>query len=105
MQTEAPANKRSRFTDKLELRKLWHVPKAEFIYALFTEVETETCELEEETVTENGKEVVKQVPNWDKIVASEKNFQNPQGYIGDADWAKRTAEHFNIEFPEEEYKG
>ena len=55
-----PNNKRSRTTGKLELRKLWSVPKADFIYALF---------------------------------------------VGDEEWAKKTAEHFEIEFPKDEWKG
>lgn len=90
---QQPNNKRSRTTGNLELRKLWSVPKAEFIYALFVEVETETCELEDNK------------PNWDKITKTEKTFQTPQGYIGDEEWAHKTALHFDIDFPEEEYKG
>ena len=100
-QNQSPENVRSLTTGKLELRKLWSVPKAEFIYALFVEVKTETCEME--TVTEDGKEVTK--PNWDKINTSETSFQTPQGYVGDEEWAKKTAEHFEIEFPKDEYKG
>lgn len=87
-----PNNKRTLTTGKLELRKLWSVPKAEFIYALFVEVKVEEAEL------------VDGEPNWDNIVATETSYQTPQGYVGDEDWAKKTAEHFEIEFPEEEYK-
>lgn len=90
--TNAPKNVRSMTTGKLELRKLWSVPKAEFIYALFVEVKTETAEMENDE------------PNWEKITSSELNWQTPQGYIGDEDWAKKTAEHFEIVFPEEEWK-
>ena len=79
-------------TGKLELRKLWSVPKAEFIYALFVEVKTETCELKDDE------------PNWDNILTSDISWNTPQGYVGDEDWAKKTAAHFEIEFPEEEYK-
>ena len=86
------SNKRSLTTGKLELRKLWSVPKAEFIYALFVEVKTEEAEMENDT------------PNWDKIINTELSYQTPQGYVGDEEWAKKTAEHFEIEFPTEEYK-
>lgn len=87
-----PNNQRSITTGKLELRKLWSVPKAEFIYALFVEVNVETCEVEDDK------------PNWDKITSSELSWQTPQGYVGDEEWAHKTAEHFEIPFPEEEYK-
>ena len=90
--TKQPENMRSLTTGKLELRKLWSVPQAEFIYALFVEVRVETCELEDDK------------PNWDKIIKTELDWRTPQGYVGDEDWAHRTAEHFEIEFPEEEYK-
>lgn len=90
--TQAPKNMRSLTTGKLELRKLWSVPKAEFIYALFVEVKTETCEM------------VKDEPNWDKITDTKLTWQTPQGYVGDEDWAKKTAEHFEIDFPTEEFK-
>lgn len=96
-----PNNLRSKTTGKLELRKLWSVPKAEFIYALFVEVETQECELE--TISENDIDTVK--PNWDKIVKSTIDWQTPQGYIGDEEWAHKTAEHFEIDFPTEEWKG
>ena len=89
-------NKLSKTTGKLELRKLWSVPQAEFIYALFLEVETTTYELKEE----NGKMVI----NEDKPTGTETTWQTPQGYVGNEDWAKKTAEHFGIEFPKEEYK-
>lgn len=95
-----PQNVRSVTTGKLELRKLWSVPQAEFIYALFVEVRVETAEME--TVTVDGKETTK--PNWDKIVSSETDWRTPQGYVGNEEWAKKTAEHFEIAFPEEEYK-
>ena len=88
-----PQNVRSVTTGKLELRKLWSVPQAEFIYALFVEVKVETCELNED-----------KTPNWDKITNTELDWRTPQGYVGDEDWAKKTAEHFEIEFPTEEYK-
>lgn len=100
-----PQNVRSVTTGKLELRKLWSVPQAEFIYALFVEVKVETCEMEEETHKNvNGKEVITQVPNWDKIISTETDWRTPQGYVGDEAWAKKTAEHFEIAFPKEEYK-
>lgn len=85
-------NVRSMTTGKLELRKLWSVPKADFIYALFVEVKTETCEMDGET------------PNWDKITDTQLNWQTPQGYVGDEEWAKKTAKHFEIAFPTEEFK-
>lgn len=88
-----PNNVRTITTGKLELRKLWSVPQAEFIYALFVEVKVETAELNED-----------KTPNWEKIASSELDWRTPQGYVGDEDWAKRTAEHFEIAFPEEEYK-
>lgn len=96
-----PNNLRSKTTGKLELRKLWSVPKAEFIYALFVEVETQECEMT--SVSKDSTETTE--PNWDKIVKSEKTWQTPQGYVGDEEWAKKTAEHFEINFPEEEWKG
>lgn len=95
-----PQNVRSVTTGKLELRKLWSVPQAEFIYALFVEVRVETCEME--TATIDGKETTR--PNWDKINTSELDWRTPQGYIGNEEWAKRTAEHFEIPFPQDEYK-
>lgn len=98
MQPKQPNNQRSITTGKLELRKLWSVPKAEFIYALFVEVKTETCEMKE---NEKGE----QIPDWDNITSVDTSFQTPQGYVGDEEWAKRTAEHFELEFPAEEYKG
>lgn len=88
-----PNNVRTITTGKLELRKLWSVPQAEFIYALFVEVKVETAELNED-----------KTPNWEKITSSELDWRTPQGYVGDEDWAKRTAEHFEIAFPKEEYK-
>ena len=91
-QFNQPNNQRSTTTGKLELRKLWSVPKAEFIYALFVEVKTETCEME------------KDEPNWDKILTTDFSWQTPQGYVGDEDWGHKTAEHFEIEFPTEEFK-
>lgn len=93
MPPRAPMNVRSLTTGKLELRKLWSVPKAEFIYALFVEVKDQTAEIKE------GGEV-----NWDNILKEELDWRTPQGYVGDEEWAHRTADHFEIEFPEEEYK-
>lgn len=91
-QPQQPKNIRSMTTGKLELRKLWSVPKAEFIYALFVEVKTETAELKDDE------------PNWDNIIDTKLDWNAPQGYIGDEDWAKKTAEHFEIDFPTEEFK-
>lgn len=88
-----PNNQRSLTTGNLELRKLWSVPKAEFIYALFVEVRTQTAAMKD------GE------PDWDNIEKEELAFQTPQGYVGDEEWARRTADHFEIAFPEEEYKG
>lgn len=85
-------NIRSRYTDKVELRKLWHIPEAKYIWALYLGYEQETCEL------------VDGEPNWDNIVKTEEGFTNPQGYVGDEEWAARTAEHFKIEMPTEEYQ-
>ena len=91
-QPQQPKDLRSMTTGKLELRKLWSVPKAEYIYALFVEVKTEKCELKDDE------------PNWDNILSTTYNWNTPQGYVGDEEWAKKTAEHFEIEFPEEEFK-
>ncbi len=91
-QPQQPKNIRSMTTGKLELRKLWSVPKAEFIYALFVEVKTETAELKDDE------------PNWDNIIDTKLDWNAPQGYIGDEEWAKKTAEHFEIDFPTEEFK-
>lgn len=91
-QPQQPKNVRSMTTGKLELRKLWSVPKAEFIYALFVEVKTETCEMEDDK------------PNWDKITNTTYDWNAPQGYVGNEAWAGKTAEHFEIKFPEEEFK-
>lgn len=91
-----PNNKLSKTTGKLELRKLWSVPQAEFIYALFLEVEITTYELKEV----DGKMVI----NEDKPTGTETTWQTPQGHVGNEDWAKKTAEHFGIDFPTEEYK-
>lgn len=90
--TQAPKNQRSMTTGKLELRKLWSVPKADFIYALFVEVKTETCEMDGDKA------------NWDKITDTQLTWQTPQGYVGEEEWAKKTAEHFEIDFPTEEFK-
>lgn len=87
-----PKNQESTTTGKLELRKLWNVPKAEYIYALFLEVKTVTYEMK-------GEEV-----NKGKITDTTLSWQTPQGYVGDEEWAKKTAEHFEIEFPKDEYK-
>lgn len=91
-QPQQPKNIRSMTTGKLELRKLWSVPKAEFIYALFVEVKTETAEMKDDE------------PNWDNIIDTRLDWNAPQGYIGDEEWAKKTAEHFEIDFPTEEFK-
>ena len=91
-QPQQPKNIRSMTTGKLELRKLWSVPKAEFIYALFVEVKTETAELKDDE------------PNWDNIIDTKLDWNAQQGYIGDEEWAKKTAEHFEIDFPTEEFK-
>lgn len=90
------SNVRSRTTGKLELRKLWNVPAAEFIWALYIEYEQETC-----AMNGTGKHAV---PDWNNITSKETGWQNPQGYVGDEAWGKKTAEHFNIPFPEEEYE-
>lgn len=95
-----PNNVRTITTGNLELRKLWSVPQAEFIYALFVEVRVETAEME--TATVDGKETTQ--PNWDKITTSTLDWRTPQGYVGNEEWAKKTAEHFEIAFPTEEYK-
>lgn len=92
-----PNNIRHRNTGKLELRKLWAVPDAKFIWGLYVEYEQQTAELVED---EEGN----MVPDWEKIKESEFGWQCPQGYLGDEEWGRRTAEHFEIEFPEEEYK-
>ena len=89
---QPPKNIRSKTNGKLELRKLWHIPEAKYIWALYIGYEQETCEL------------VDDEPDWGHITAHEEGFQNPQGYVGDEEWGKKTAEHFGIEFPTEEYK-
>lgn len=94
--TPKPNDKISKTTGKLELRKLWSVPQAEFIYALFLEVETTTYELKED----NGKMVIDE----SKPTGKETTWQTPQGYVGNEEWAKKTADHFGIAFPAEEYK-
>ena len=91
---QPPKNIRSKTTDKIELRKLWHIPNAEYIWALYIGYEQDTCELDKD-----GE------PNWDKITKHEEGFTNPQGYVGDEEWGKKTAEHFKIDFPTEEYQG
>lgn len=90
---QPPKNIRSKTNGKLELRKLWHIPNAEYIWALYIGYEQETCEM------------VDDEPNWDNITKHEEGFQNPQGYVGDEEWGKKTAEHFKIDFPTEEYQG
>lgn len=91
-QTPQPNNKRSTMTDELELRKLWHIPKAEYIYALAIKIKIETAEL------------IDNEPNWDNIITTDYEWQVPQGYVGDEDWAHSTAEHFGLVFPVSEYK-
>lgn len=93
MAPQQPNNQRSITTGNLELRKLWSVPQAEFIYALFVEVRVETAELNEDKTA-----------NWDNITDTTTDWRTPQGYIGDEEWAKKTAAHFEIPFPTEEYK-
>lgn len=94
---QRPNNKRSRTTGKLELRKLWNVPDAKFFWALFIEVEVQTAEMVKD---KEGK----LVPDFDKIIDTEIGWNCPQGYMGDEEWAKRTADHFGLEVPTEEYK-
>lgn len=94
--TPKPNNQISKTTGKLELRKLWSVPQADFIYALFLEVETTTYELKED----NGRMVIDET----KPTGTETTWQTPQGYVGNEEWAKKTADHFEIAFPTEEYK-
>lgn len=91
-----PSNQKSTTTGKLELRKLWNVPKAEFMYALFLEVKTVAYEMKET----DGEKVIDET----KPVSEELSWQTPQGYVGDEEWAKKTAEHFGIAMPESEYK-
>lgn len=89
---QPPKNVRSEGTGKLQLRKLWAIPDAKYIWALYQEYKTETCEL------------VDDEPNWDNITNTEYQWGTQQGFMGEEEWAKKTAEHFGIEFPEEEYK-
>lgn len=90
---QAPKNIRSTGTEDIELRKLWNIPEAKYIWALYRKYITETCEMD-------GDE-----PNWDKIVKAEEEWGTQQGFLGDEEWAKKTAEHFNIPMPTEEYQG
>lgn len=90
------SNVRSRTTGKIELRKLWAVPEAKYIWALYAEYEQETCKMNGE-----GKHAV---PDWNNIIKRETGWHSPQGYVGDEEWGRKTAEHYKIPFPEEEYK-
>lgn len=91
--TQVEPYKRSKLTGRLELRKLWSIPDAQYIYVLYQEVLTETAELVD------GK------ANWDNIVDKEADWRViGQQHFGNEEWAGRTAEHFGIEVPEEEYK-
>lgn len=87
-----PVNERRNYTGKLELRKLWAIPDAKYIWALYEEISIEKCALVDEE------------PNWDDITETTYDWGTRQGFLGDEEWAKTTAEHFGIEFPEEEYK-
>lgn len=77
---------------KMELRKLWNIPTAEYMYVLATRAKTETCELNPDGT-----------PNWDKITETKYHWSIGQQHIGDEKWGKATAEHFGIPFPTEEY--
>lgn len=76
----------------LELRKSWNIPLAKYMYVLAERVKVETCELDENDQ-----------PNWDKITKTEYKWQTHPQHIGDEEWGKKTAEHFNLPFPTEEY--
>lgn len=89
-------NVRSTGTGNLQLRKLWAIPDAKYIWALYQEYKTETCEM----VEVDGKKT----PDWNNITSTEMQWGTQQGFMGEEEWAKKTAEHFGIEFPEEEYK-
>lgn len=93
---QPPQNIRSKTTGNIELRKLWHIPEAKYIYALYIEYVQETCKMNGE-----GKHAV---PDWNNIIKKETGWQSPQGYVGDEEWAKKTAEHFKIELPKDEYQ-
>lgn len=87
-----PNNKRSTMTDELELRKLWHIPNAEYMYALAIKIKVETAALKDNE------------PDFSDITDTTYEWQVPQGYVGDEEWAHSTAEHFKLTFPTEEYK-
>lgn len=89
-------NVRSKYTGNIEIRKLWDIPNAKYIWGFFEEVLTETCEMVGEGAD--------QKPNWDNLTSSELGWTSRQGFVGDEEWAKTNAEHFGIEFPTEEYK-
>lgn len=96
---QGPQNIRTRMTGgKFELRKYWNIREAKFVYVLFSEYEQQTCAMKEEDGVE--------VPNWDEIVESKMEMApaDPQGGVGDEEWAQRNAEHYGIELPTEEYK-
>lgn len=93
-----PDNVRTRpITDTLELRKLWSVQEADYFYMLGQEYETQTTP----DRTEDNK------PDWESPDLTTEKIFGPavnQGYAGDEKWAKKTADHFGIKFPTEEYK-
>lgn len=79
-----------------ELRKLWDPATAEFYYVLAQRYRVERCEM----VGEDDKKE----PNWDNIIETVEDWGVVPSHRGDLDWAKRNAEHYGIEVPEEEYK-
>lgn len=90
MQQQQPNNVETKATGKQELRKLWDITQAQHVYALFGEYET--------TIYKDEKK--------DKILEVETKFY-PEAAgraAGDKEWAERTAEHFNLTVPEEEYQ-
>lgn len=92
--TNKPNTQRSEPTGKLELRKLWYVPDAKFLYALAMEFKVETA-----PTPKDGEE-----PDFEsKDVKTEYIWNIPQGYTGDEEWAHRSADHFGIDFPTEEW--
>ena len=83
----------------VELRKHWDVREASYIYAVYARYIEETA-----ATTGTGKHIV---PDWNKIVKRQYVWGPliAQGGAGDEEWAKKTAEHFNIVVPTNEYKG
>lgn len=113
MQNNIPGNTpnvRSRMLGKKwELRKLWNVPEAVFVYALYVDYEEQTAPLvpNPEFKEDTPPSVLNQpsIPDWDN--ATTNTMMGPamaQGSMGDLDWAQRTAEHFNIDVPEVEWE-